>query len=44
MSAHVILNNGYRESVDAGPDTLLLWATRDHLNHDAQPLFPLEAA
>jgi isoquinoline 1-oxidoreductase alpha subunit len=32
MSAFVLLINGHRQSVDAAPDTPLLWAIRDHLN------------
>ncbi len=32
MSAYVLQINGHRQSVDATPDTPLLWAIRDHLN------------
>lgn len=32
MSAHVLLINGHRETVDAEADTPLLWAIRDYLN------------
>lgn len=32
MSAHVLLINGHPHTVDAEPDTPLLWAIRDYLN------------
>jgi len=32
MAAYTLLVNGHRQSVDAAPDTPLLWVIRDHLN------------
>jgi len=32
MSVHDLLINGHRQTVDAEPDTPLLWAIRDYLN------------
>jgi isoquinoline 1-oxidoreductase subunit alpha len=32
MSAYVLIVNGHRQSVDASPDTPLLWVVRDNLN------------